>query len=92
MSPTFWLTIRVGGKRIPLPLLLILPLALVAEILALLPVVIYAIWRKQTLPLKLVSRFCLSRLMLVLILHGGKFNISVCDGPDRVRVGGRRKI
>ena len=89
MSPTLWLAIRIRGRRIPLPLLLILPLALVAEILALLPVAIYAIRKKEALPLKLVSRFYLSRLMLVFILHGGKFNVSVCEGTDRVQISGR---
>lgn len=91
MKPTLWLTIRVGGKRIPLPLFLILPLALIAEILAILPLTIYAIWKKQVLPLKLVIRFSLSRLMLVLLFHGGSFGVNVCDGDDKVYVGGGRK-
>ncbi len=89
MSPTFWLTIRIKGRRIPLLLPLILPLVLVAEILAILPMAIYAVWKKEAIPLKLVSGFYLSRLMIAFILHGGRFNISVCEGTDRVRIGGR---
>jgi len=91
MSPTLWLTIRVGRKRIPLPLLLIFPLVLVVEILAILPLMIFAIWKGESLPLKLVIRFSLSRLMIVLMFHGGGLGVKVCDGDDRVYVGGRRK-
>ena len=68
---------------------IIFPIVLVLEILAILPLAIYAIWKKQTLPLKVVSRFCLSRLMLNLMIHGGAFRVSVCDGDERVRIGGR---
>lgn len=88
MSPTFWLTIRVSKRRIPIPLFIIFPIVLVIEILALLPLAIYAIWKKQTLPLKVVSRFCLSRLMLILMIHGGAFRVSICDGDDRIHIGG----
>lgn len=89
MIPAFWLTIWIKGRRIPFPLPIILPLILVLEILALLPVAIYAIRKKEALPLKIVSRFCLSRFMLAFILHGREFNINVCDGTDRVGIGGR---
>jgi len=70
-------------------LFIIFPIVLVIEILAILPLAIYAIWKKQTLPLKVVSRFCLSRVIFGFMIHGGAFRVSVCDGDDRVRVGGR---
>ena len=89
MNPTFWLTIRVKGRRIPLLLPLILPFTLAMEILALIPLAIYAIRKEEALPLKVVSRFYLSRLMLVLMLHGGGFRVKVCDGDNRVGIGGR---
>jgi len=89
MRPTFWLTIRVNKRRIPIPLFILFPIVLVLEILAILPLTIYAIWKRETMPIKIVSRFSLSRLMLVLMLHGGAFGVRVCDGSDRIRVGGR---
>jgi hypothetical protein len=93
MRPTFWLTIRVNKKRIPIPLFIIFPIALVLEILAILPLTICAIWKRQNLPIKIVSktvlRLGLSRLMLVLMLYGGAFGVRVCDENDRIRVGGR---
>ena len=89
MSPTFWFTIRVSGRRIPLPLPILFPLAFVMEILAIIPVTVYSIRKKDSLPLKVVSRFCLSRLMLVLMLYGGTFGVRVCEGDNRVYVGGR---
>jgi hypothetical protein len=90
MIPTFWLTIQVAGRRILLPLPLILPLALVAEILALLPVAIYAIRKREPLPLRVVSGFYLSRFILVFILRGRRFRINVCDGNDQVQIAGRK--
>ncbi len=91
MSPTFWFKIQIkGGKRIliPLPLPLILPLVLAIEILAVLPVMVYSIRKKEYLPLRFVSGFYLSRLLLAFILHGGKLKVEVCQGNDVVRVGG----
>jgi len=90
MIPAFWLTIRVGGKRIPLPLLLIFPLVLVLEILAIVPTAIYASRKKEPLLLKLVSRLYLSRFILVFILRGRGFRVSVRDGHDNIQVAGRR--
>jgi len=89
MIPAFWLTIRIKGRRIPFPLPIILPLVLLLEIMALLPMAIYAVRKKESLPLKIVSRFYLSRFMLAFIIYGRKFKISVCEGADRVGVGGR---
>lgn len=89
MNPTFWLTIRVAGRRIPVLLPIVFPLVLILEILAILPVTIYSIRKKQVLPLKLVVGFHFSRLMLVLMLHGKAFRVNVCDGDDRVYIGGR---
>ena len=91
MSPAFWFTVRVKDRRIPIPLFIIFPIVLAIEILAILPLAIYAIKKKETLPFKVVSRLCLSRLILALMVHGGAFRVSICDGNDRVRVGGRIK-
>lgn len=92
MSPTFWFKIYIngGGKRIriPLPLPLILPLVLALEILAILPVGIYSIKKKEYLPFRFVSGFYFSRLLSAFILHGGKFRVKVCDGDDIVLIGG----
>ncbi len=91
MSPTFWLTIQVKGRRIPFLLPIILPLILVVEILAIPVVAIYSIRKKEYFPLKLVSGLYLTRFMLAFMLHGGGFRVRVCDGDDVVRIGGRRK-
>ena len=92
MSPTFWFKIQIkgGGKRIfiPLPLLIILPLVLAIEILAILPAAIYSVRKREYLPLRVVSGFHLSRLLSAFIIHGGKFRVKVCDGNDVVYVGG----
>ena len=91
MSPAFWLTIRVEKRRSFIPLPLVLPLILLLEIAAILPAVIYALSRKDPLPLKLVLGFYLSRLMLILVIHGGSFVVKVCDDNDKVQIAGRRK-
>ena len=92
MSPTLWFRIHIRGEskriRIPLPLFLILPLALAVEILAILPLVIYCIWKREYLPLKVVSRLYLSRFIFAFMLHGGGFRVNVCQGNDLVRIGG----
>jgi hypothetical protein len=90
MAPTFWLTIQVEGRRILLPLPLILPLILVVEILALLPVAIYSIRKREPLPLRIVSGFYLSRFILVFILRGRKFRVNICDSSDQIQIAGRR--
>ncbi len=92
MSPTLWFKIHIKrqGKRIwiPLPLFLVMPLVLVVEILAILPVAIYCIRKREYLPLKVVSRLYLSRFIFAFMLHGGKFKINVCQDNDLVRIGG----
>ncbi len=94
MSPTLWFKIHISGKgkgkriRIPLPLFLILPLVLAVEILAILPVAIYCIRKREYLSLKVVSRLYLSRFIFAFMLHGGRFRVNVCQGSDLARIGG----
>lgn len=92
MSPTLWFKIRIrgGGKRIliPLPLFLILPLVLVVEILAILPVTIYCIRKREYLPLRVISGFYLSRFIFAFSLHGGRFKVNIRNGNDLVYIGG----
>ena len=92
MSPAFWLTIRVGKKRFLIPLPLALLLFMLLEIVAILPAMVYALSRKDSLPLRLILGFYLSRLMLILMIYGGSFGVRVCDDNDRVQVAGRRKF
>ena len=91
MKTAFWLTIQLEGKRISLPLPIILPLAFVIEILAILPFTVYAIVKKEKLLFRLAYGFYLSRLMLVFILHGRRFKIGVCENGKKVQIVGRRK-
>jgi hypothetical protein len=88
MMPSFWLTIKVGRKRIPIPILLVLPIILFVEILAIPFVAIYSIRKRDYLPLRFISGLYLSRLMVILLFYGRGFNVSVCDGDDKVRVAG----
>ena len=91
MNTAFWLTIQVEEKRISLPLLIILPLAFAIEILAILPITIYAIVKKEKFLFKLAYGFYLSRLMLAFILHGRRFKIGVYENGKKVRIVGCRK-
>ena len=77
MNPTFWLTVQIGKKRISLPIPLIFFLALVIEILALLPLTVYAIRKKEPLLRKLATSFYLSRLTFILIFYGHGLKIRV---------------
>lgn len=88
MGMAFWFTVQVGSRRIPIPLLIVLPLLLLLDILAFLLLVPYGIWKKERLFLDLGSGFVFTRLTLGLILHGGGFRIRVRDGKDRVLLGG----
>lgn len=92
MSLTFWFKIQIkgGGKRIfiPLPLLIILPLVLAIEILAIAPVTVYSVRKREYLPLRFVLGFYLSRFLLAFILHGGRFIVRVSEGNNIVRIGG----
>jgi hypothetical protein len=88
MHVTFWLTIQIGEKRIPLPLPLILFLALVIELLAFLPMTVYAIWKKKTFLLRLATGFYLSRLALILIFYSHGLKISVSENDEKIQIGG----
>jgi len=91
MNPIFWFKIQIKGRRISLPLPLILPCAFVLEILALLPLTVYAIVKKETIFLKLAYGFYLSRFIFVFITHGRGFLISVCENGDKVQIIGGKK-
>jgi len=86
MSPIFWLKIQIKGRRLSLPIPIILPIAFVLEILALLPMTVYAIVKKETIFLKLAYGFYLSRLIFVFIIHGRGFLISICENNNQVRI------
>lgn len=89
MLPAFWLTIQVRKRRVSIPFPLALPLILLIEILALLPASVYAVWKRNSFPLKVAIRFYLSRFILAFVLYGRGLRISVCKGDDRVQVAGR---
>ena len=91
MSPTLWFKVRIRGqgKRIfiPLPLFLILPLVLAIEILAIVPVAVYCIRKRVYFPLNVVLRLYLSRFLFALMLHGGRFRVSIRQDGNLVRIG-----
>ena len=88
MHLTFWLTIQIGKKRISLPLPFILLLALVIEILAFLPMTIYAIWKKKTFLLRLAVGFYLSKLALILIFYSHGLKVSVSENDEKIQIVG----
>lgn len=83
-----WFVVQVGRIRIPIPLFLLLPLFVLLDVVLLLLLVpIGAITRKWLL-LRIGAGFYLSRLLAILMLHGRRFRISLCDGQERVRLYG----
>ena len=88
MSPAFWFTIQVGTLRVPVPLLLFLPLALLVDTLAMVVLLVVAQVKRQALFLRLATAFALSRLTLALLLHGGGLRLRVRDGRQRVSIHG----
>ena len=88
MGLAFWFTVQIGKRRVPIPLLIVLPLLLLLDILAFILLVSYGTWKKERLFVDIGAGFVLSRLAFGLILYGGGFRICVRDGEHRVRVGG----
>ena len=88
MGTAFWLTVQVGRRLIPVPLLLLLPFGLLLDILGLIALTIYC-WRKKPALLPALSAgFFITRLLVNLLLHGGRLKVNVRDGKSRVRVFG----
>jgi hypothetical protein len=92
MMPAFWFTIHANKIKIPIFLPLVMPLFLAIEIIAIIPLIIVAITKKNPLLLKIGTGFYLSRLFINLILYGRKFKVKVCDGSNRVRIAGNWKF
>ena len=88
MAPAFWLTVQIGKRRIPIPLVLLFPFSLVLDTLALVILSVYGVLRKQPLFLRIGSGFYLCRLTVALILYGGRFKIGIHDKKDIVRIFG----
>ena len=88
MVPAFWFTFQIKGRRIPLPLVLLLPLALLLDLLALAVLCGYGIWKKNALFPRIGMGFYLSRLILGLILWGGRFRIGIRDQQQPLRIHG----
>jgi hypothetical protein len=83
-----WFTVQVKRVRVPIPLFLLLPLCVLLEVLALLVLVPVAALTRKRLLLRIGAGFYLTRLLLILLLYGGRFRVSVADGADRVRLHG----
>ncbi len=88
MGLALWFTIRVGRRRIPLPLILLVPVFLVLDMLALLVMLPLGILKKNMLFVEIGVGFFLTRLIAGLILYGGGFRVRVRDGNSRVEVRG----
>ena len=88
MAPAFWFTLQVKGRRLPIPLVLVLPLALLLDLLGLAVLCAVGIWKKCALFPRLGLGFFLTRLTLALMLWGGRFRIGVNEGQPVVRLHG----
>lgn len=88
MAPAFWFTFQIKGRRIPIPLVLLLPLALLLDLLALAALCVGGIWKKNALFLRIGMGFYLSKLILGLILWGGRFRIGIRDQQQLIRIHG----
>ncbi len=89
MIPALWIVVKANKLWIPLPLFLLFPLALALELIAFIPLLVFAIIKKRLLFFRLAFGFYLTRLMLALILYGRRFQVKVCDNNNRVRVAGK---
>jgi hypothetical protein len=86
MGPALWLVVRVGSRRIPLPLILLLPALLLLDLLALFIMLPLGLHRRQRLLVAIGSGFCLTRVALGLMLFGGGLLVRVRDDADAVVV------
>lgn len=91
MALSFWFTVQIGRRRIPIPLVLLLPFALLLDALALVFLCIYGVRKRPIRFLKIAAGFHLSRLTLALLLYGGRFRVGVRDKNKTVRVFGGLK-
>jgi len=92
MMPAFWFTIHVNKIKIPIFLPLVMILFVAIEIIAIIPLIIVAIIKKNAMLFRIGTGFYLSRLFIALILYGRKFKVKVCDGSNRVRIAGNWKF
>ncbi len=88
MAPAFWFTIQVKRRRIPVPLVLVLPLALLLDGVALAALCAVGLWKRMALLPRIGLGFYLTRLTLGLMLWGGDFRIGVNEGQPVVRLHG----
>lgn len=88
MAPAFWFTLQIKGRRFPIPLVVLLPVALLLDLVALVALCLVGIWKRIALLPRIGLRFFLTRLILGLILWGGNFRIGVNEGQPVVRLHG----
>jgi hypothetical protein len=88
MGLLLWLKIETGGRKIPIPVFLplVLILFMIIDILAFVPVTIYAIKRRDEWLLKVGTGFYLTRIILAFIVFGHRFGLRVVDGDTRIKI------
>ena len=92
MWPALWLTVQVGRRRVPVPLLVVYPLVLVLDVLTLLILVPVGLCTRHRVLSAVGARFVLSRLVLGLIVHGRGLCVRIRDGRRHVAVATRLRI
>jgi hypothetical protein len=88
MSPAFWFTLQINRRCVRVPLPLLLPLALVVDLLAAVALLVVALRTRRSRWVRVAALFALSRLTLALILHAGRLRIAVRDGAQGVQLHG----
>lgn len=69
------ITICFKQKTVFIPLLLVLPLILTMEVIAFIPMTVYALVKKKFILLKVAYSFYFSRFIIALILYGRRLRI-----------------
>lgn len=88
MAAAFWFTFQIKDRRFPIPLVLVLPVALLLDLLALVALCVVGIWKRKALLPRIGMGFYLSKLTLGLILWGGRFRIGIRDQQQLLRIHG----
>ncbi len=69
------ITIHFKQKRIFIPLFPILPLIIIMEIIAIIPLTIFALFKKEPMLLRIAYGFYFSRFIMALIFYGRRLKI-----------------
>ena len=73
------ITVHFKQKMVFIPLLPILPLILIMEVIAFIPITVYALIKKKFILFKVAYGFYFSRFIIALILYGQRLKVITGD-------------